>query len=123
MQHTGDCSMLGTMHKLTQFDYHHRLEDTRGIAIVMFSKHACAACRAWHQLLARYQALHPAIQLFTVDVEEETGLGEEMEIFYLPALFLYVNGQFHAPLQSVARLSQLEAAVQKALHLPAQEQP
>ena len=111
------------MLSLTQFDYHHRLDETNGIAIVMFSKQACASCRSWHQLLQRYQALHPAISLFSVDVEEETGLGLEMETFYLPALFLYINGQYHASLQSIAQLGKLEEAVQEALQNPAQELP
>jgi len=111
------------MRALTQFDYHHTLEQSPGITIVIFSQEGCSACRAWTALLTEYQALHPAVNLFTVDVEDEAAISHEMEIFHLPALFLYVNGHYHHPIQCEARIGKLEQAIQQALQLPAQEQP
>ncbi len=108
---------------LDQFDYHHLLEETQGLAIVLFSKPGCRSCRSWRQLLLEYQALHPAISLFEVDVEREPALLHEYEIFHLPSLFLYVNGHFHCQLQAEARLSRIEQAVQRALVTPAAESP
>ena len=108
---------------LDQFEYHHQLAKNTGIALVIFTRSGCGSCNAWKELLKHYQGLHPAISLFEVDVEQEPGLAHELEIFHLPALFLYVDGEFHCQLQAEAKLSKLEQAIQSALASPADEQP
>ncbi|MDH5376869.1 MAG: thioredoxin domain-containing protein [Gammaproteobacteria bacterium] len=109
--------------QLDQFDYHSVLEETKGISLVLFVKQSCSSCKSWASLLLNYQNFHPAIQLFLLDVERDPGLGEEFELFHLPGIFLYIDGQFHATIQSEARLSQFEAAVQKAVFSLPQETP
>jgi thioredoxin-like negative regulator of GroEL len=116
-------SKAQTFIALDQFSFHHQLADTQGIAIVMCYKHACGSCKKWQQVLLAYQHLHPAIALFSVDIEKESALAHELELFHLPALYLYTNGQFHCELQAEASLSKLEQAVQTALQAPPSEQP
>ncbi|MDH5229405.1 MAG: thioredoxin family protein [Gammaproteobacteria bacterium] len=109
--------------QLDQFEFHHTLAETKGIALVLFTSEGCASCRAWQQLLDNYQQHHPAINLYCVDAQRESALIHELEIFHLPAIYLYANGVFHAEIQSEARLSRFEHAIQTALAQPAQEQP
>ncbi len=108
---------------LDQFDYHHVLAASKGLSLVVFTKPGCGSCRQWLNLLMCYQSLHPAIGLFRVDSATEAALAHELEVFHLPALFLYVEGHFHAEIQAEARLSRLEQAIQQALASPPQEQP
>lgn len=108
---------------LDQFEFHHLLEESQGIAIVMFFSQGCSACAAWESLLLQYQQLHPAIALFQVDAQSEPALVHELEVFHLPSLFLYLNGQYHCQLQSEARLSRFEQAMQTAINRPAQDLP
>ena len=109
--------------QLDQYDYHRILDDTSGISLVLFLKHGCSSCNAWLDLLIEYQTLHPAINLFSADVGQDPGLAQELELFHLPSIMMYTNGDFHCELQSVARLPDLEAAIQKALSLPSAESP
>ncbi len=109
--------------ELDQFEYHHMLAENEGLSLVLFTKPGCGACRRWVSLLMSYQGLHPAIGLFRVDSATEAALAHELDIFHLPAIFLYVEGRFHAEIQAEARLSRLEQAIQQALASPAQEHP
>ncbi len=108
---------------LDQFEYHHTVPQTQGIALVLFRKQGCGACAHWEHLLRKYREFHPAITLYQVDVGSEPALVHELELFHLPAIFLYVDGQFHAEIQTEARLSRLEQAIQQALAAPPQEAP
>lgn len=108
---------------LSQFEFHHTLASRRGISIVFFSKPGCGSCRKWEQILLAYQHVHPAVSLYHVDVEQEPALAHEFELFHLPAMMLYTNGQFHGELQSEARVSALEKAIQTNLQAPPKEQP
>jgi hypothetical protein len=108
---------------LDQFDYHHKLEASDGLAITLFTKPSCASCQAWRRLLMQYKTFHPAVKIYQVDAEQDAALAQELEIFHLPALYLYINGKFHCQLQSEARISRFEAAMQDAILQPAQEAP
>jgi thioredoxin 1 len=109
--------------QLDQFDFHHRMADLTGLAIVIFTGPACGSCHAWKELLARFGGLREALTLFEVDIERDAALAAEFSVFHLPALFLYRDGQFHAPIQCEATMSALTEAVNKLLSEPAQEIP
>jgi len=108
---------------LDEFGFHHRLAETRGPVLVLFSGAACSACRAWKRLLADYLPERPALRLFEVDAERSLALTREFEVFHLPALFLYRDGRFHCRLQSEATRRALDAALEAALAAPAEEAP
>ena len=63
------------------------------------------------------------INVFQVDAELNMALSHEYELFHLPALFLFVNGEFHCELQAEARLPHLLHALDVALAAPAEEAP
>ena len=108
---------------LDQFNYHHVLAEQTGTTIVMFTKSGCQSCALWTKLLTHYGNAHATTGIFRVDAERDPGLAQELDIFHLPALFLYQNGEYHAALQSEAKLEKLERAVEEALQAPPQEHP
>lgn len=114
-------SALPQVFRLTQFDFHHRLEQTHGLAVVYFTAQACGACRHLYPVLTRLP--EQGVQVYQVDAEKEQGLVKEFEVFHLPSLFLYVDGHYHAPLHSEPVLEKLLHAISLAAAAPAQEAP
>lgn len=107
---------------LTEFDFYRRLGQSPGASLVLFSGPHCGACRRAEAVLP--QALAGAVaQLFKVDVEKSTALAREYDIFHLPALLLFVDGHYHAAIESPLLPAQLRRAVEAALKLPAEEAP
>lgn len=90
--------------------------------MVLFSAPQCGACRAWKALLP--QALADVASTFhEVDVAEATGVARCFDIFHLPAVYLYRDGQFHAELQCEARLETIRATTLRLLAAPPQDEP
>ena len=114
-------SALPQVFRLTQFDFHHSLEQTQGLAVVYFTAQACGACR--HLLPVLTQLPGHGIQVYQVDAEQELALVKEFEVFHLPAMFLYVDGCFHAPLHSEPRLDKILQTVSMLASAPPQEAP
>ncbi|HEU0283053.1 MAG TPA: thioredoxin family protein [Gallionella sp.] len=107
---------------LTEFDFYPRLAGSPGASLVLFSGPHCGACRRAEAVLP--QALAGAVaHLFKVDVEQATALAREYEVFHLPALLLFVDGHFHANIESPLLPQKLRQAVETALTLPAEEAP
>lgn len=115
--------MTGPFTALDEFGFHHRLAQTRGPALVIFTGAGCSSCRAWKILLAGHQARHPELALFEVDAGLAQALAREFNVFHLPALFLYRDGHYHGPLACEARPDRLETALAAALAAPAQDAP
>ncbi len=65
----------------------------------------------------------PDIRLFEVDSQRDAALAREFDLFHLPALFLYRHGEYHAPVQCLPRLPELELGIDELLARPAQEAP
>jgi thioredoxin-like negative regulator of GroEL len=107
---------------LTEFDYHHTLARTPGASLVLFSSPDCGTCRRVEKLLP--EATGDAVSaLYKVNVQQATALARQYELFHLPALFLYKNGNFHAVLQSEITPDKLRRAIETALGKPAEEEP
>jgi len=108
---------------IDQFRFHHVLAETPGTVLVIFTSEGCGSCRHWKQLLMAYQQQHPELAIFEVDAGHDAALAHEFHVFHLPALFLFHNGHFHAPLQCEAHPDRLRTAIEDALAQPAQEAP
>ena len=107
---------------LTEFDFYSRLAHSPGVSLVLFSGPHCGACRRAEAVLP--QAMADAVaHLFKVDVEKCTALAREYEIFHLPAMLLFVDGHFHAAIDSPLLPEKLRQTVTTALTLPAEEAP
>jgi thioredoxin-like negative regulator of GroEL len=109
--------------RLDQFDYQHRLEVTRGPALVFFTGPHCGACRQLRQALVEYRATYGGIRLFEVDAERDLALARALSVFHLPSMFLYRNGEFHCQLHSPPLPHRLHQAIDRALRQPAEEEP
>jgi len=108
---------------LTDFDLHARLAERAGVVLVFFTRAGCAACRHWAVLLANLCQGQPEIAVYAVDVEQNMALAREFEVFHLPALHLFVDGEYHAEIQCEARLPSLRDALDAALRAEAREAP
>ena len=110
------------MKNLTEFDFHPTLARTEGPVLVLFSSATCGTCRAVQKRLPT-AAEGVVTGLFIVDVQQSTSLARAYDVFHLPALFLFVDGQFHAQIKCEINADQLQAAIETALALPAEEEP
>ena len=108
---------------LSQFDFHARLEDTAGPALVAFTSPACGGCRHLRRVLQEVRRLQPGWHLFEVDAQRDQALVSEFEVFHLPAVFLFNDGEYHCELQAEARPGAIVEATVAALQHPAREAP
>lgn len=103
--------------------FYRTLDATPGEALVFFSKPGCGACGQWRRLLGQLAQLRPEIRVFEVDAERNMALAREYELFHLPALFLFRDGDYHGALQVEARLPQLLQALDALRAAPPAEAP
>jgi hypothetical protein len=108
---------------LNELEFYPRIAETVGPSIVFFTKPGCSACRLWKRLFGDLLQQRHDINVYQVDAEQNMALSHEYELFHLPALFLFVNGEFHCELQAEARMPHLLAAIDAALTAPAQDAP
>lgn len=115
-------SLSAPFESLGEGDYHVRLANTPGRAVVLFTHAHCGACRTWKRLLP--EALSPmTMRFYEVDVALATGMARYFGIFHLPTIYLYRDGHFHAELQAAARADAVLNAVRELYAAPAQEEP
>ena len=108
---------------LNDADFYPVIQATKGTAIVFFTSEGCNSCRYWKELLGQLVMKRPTLRVYEIDAQQSMGLTQEYEVFHLPALFVFVNGQYHASLQCEARLDIIDATLDKLLASPAQDAP
>ena len=108
--------------RLAEGDFHRRIAASSGMAVVLFSAPRCGACRAWKHLLPSALADQASV-FYEVDVSEATGVARYFDIFHLPTIYLYRDGQFHAELQCEARPDSIRQATHELLNTAAQDEP
>ena len=108
--------------ELTEFDFHPRLARSPGVSLVLFSGPDCGSCKRLESILPALVGSQVA-HLYKVDVQTSTALARAFDVFHLPSLFLFVDGQFHAPLHAEPAPGIFAAAIVHALHAPAHEEP
>ncbi len=111
------------MQNLDQFNFHHVLAATTGLSLVLFSAPACGACKQLKGLFVQQSQIFSDYTLFEVDAQREMALTNEFELFHLPAMFLYRDGEFHAEIHAEPRPPSILAAVDSALSRPPMEAP
>jgi thioredoxin 1 len=114
--------MLRLMKLLDESSFHAVLRASPRISVVMFSGPDCGACRRLEKHIPDWLSAQ-ASHFYKIDVQKSTGLARAYEVFHLPSLFVFVDGCYHAPLQAEAAPGPMQAALQKLLSLPAQEEP
>lgn len=114
---------MASIRILEQFEFHHVLEETPGLSLVILTTPACGSCRRFKEVLSDYLERYGDLNVFEVDAERDLAITREFEVFHLPALFLFVNGQYHGTVQCEAHPERLRAAIQALLAAPAEEAP
>ena len=108
---------------LSQAELHHRIAEDPSPTLVFFTAEGCGACRHLKQVLLRLRQRRPEWLFYEINAQQEMGLTREFEVFHLPALFLFHNGDFHAGISAEARPEAIERAVIEALRQAPKEAP
>jgi thiol-disulfide isomerase/thioredoxin len=108
---------------LNDLNFHHVLGETPGAALVFFTAPDCGACKNLKQAVGIFLQTYSSLPVFEVDAVHNGGLVSALDVFHLPALFLYVDGHYHRELKCEALPARIHHAVETALHLPAEEEP
>ena len=111
------------LRSLNDTDFYAVIQETAGPAIVFFTSIGCSSCRYWKVLLGQLAAQRPGLHLYEVDAQQSMGLTQEYEVFHLPALFVFRDGHYHAPLQCEARLEVIAQTLDRLLAAPPQDAP
>lgn len=114
---------LRRYNRLDQFTFHHVIAESAGVSLVFFTKQGCKSCGMWRHQLQSLLTKRLDVRLFEVDAEQEQGLAREFEIFHLPALYVFKDGQFYGELQSEARLEVIQQALSTILSGSPQDMP
>jgi thioredoxin len=114
---------MSVIKTLTQFDFYPEIEETKGLSLVYFSAHACSSCKHLTQVLSQLAEKQSELSIFKVDAQQDQALIQEYDVFHLPALFLFKEGQYHAELQCKARTNSILSCISSASQQPAEEAP
>jgi thiol-disulfide isomerase/thioredoxin len=111
------------LQQLDQFEFHSTLMNTTGIALVMFTSPDCGSCRHLHQVMLAVAREQPEWRLFEVDAQRDAALTREFDVFHLPTLFLFHNGDYHCEIRAEARPAAIVEATLAGLKRPPEEAP
>lgn len=101
------------MKRLNDHSFFRTLEAPGAAGLAVLTKPGCGACRHVKAALVSVAEALPA-PLYELDVEESPGVAAELEVFHLPAMFLYRDGELRGEVHAEARREALLAAVQAA---------
>lgn len=108
---------------LDQFSFHHTLEETPGVAVVIITGPNCGSCRMMKQALQSLLDDAAAFTVYEVDAERDMAIVREFSVFHLPGLFVFKNGIYHAPLEVEPLPERILRALVAVLEAPAKEAP
>ncbi len=111
------------MEKVSELGFWPRMAVQTGWTILFFTSAGCHSCRIWRRLLGEYEAQRVDLQVWEIDAGIEMGLAREFEVYHLPALFLFRDGQYQRPIQVEARLGALGEWMDSHADLPPEDMP
>lgn len=112
---------MSVLRLLDEFNFHAGVAHSAGTVLVLFSSPDCGACRGVERRLPGL--VDPDVALFRVDVQQSIALARQYEVFHLPALFLFKDGQYHAKVECEMTVDALRGAIASALARPPEEEP
>lgn len=108
---------------LDQFVFHHRLSETTGVALILFSAQGCGSCKQMRLVLEHLSRVHLPWSFYEVDVGLDQALAREFEVFHLPTVFVYRDGVYRSPLNVSPNIRDIEKGVEDILSRPAEDPP
>lgn len=117
--------------ELDEFNFHQTIDESAGLVLVFFTGPHCASCHHLRdlftehiQILKKYFLKTELLfSVFEIKADKANALVNEFNVFHLPSLFLYQNGQYHCELQTQAHPQKIIESIQLALLKPAEEEP
>ena len=109
--------------RLNQFDFHQTLTENTGLSLIMFTAPGCGSCRQLRQVLEAHPEDFADLHLFEVDAQQDQALTNEFDVFHLPSLFLFRDGEFHAQIEAEPLPQNIKDAIAAALSEGPQEAP
>jgi len=100
---------------LDAFDYHLVLDNRLEPSLVFFSSPACGACKRLKEVLRGGRLSPQGLVCREVQADQSQGLLEDLEVFHLPAIFLYAEGENLGPIETLLQLDAIDDAIQKML--------
>jgi len=104
-------------------NFYAHLEATSGLSVIFFSSQGCASCRRWQEVFRDFLANYDDVQIYAVDAQASMALTRAYDVFHLPSLFLFIDGQYHRSLQPHASTSSLRKMIDQAAALHAEDEP
>ena len=90
---------MGIIKRLDEFSFHPFISDSKGIVLLFFTGPHCASCHHLRDLLEQepqtFIKFFGDFQAVEVKADKATALVNEFNVFHLPSLFLYKDGEFH----------------------------
>ena len=114
---------MSVISSLDQFNFYHTLAAAKGPSLVYFTAPNCGACRYLGNVLEQMLKSNPGFWVFKVDAQQDPALVQEYEVFHLPSMFLFIDGEFHCELYCEASDTAIRQAIKAASQQPAQEAP
>ena len=99
-------------------DHHLILDNRNAPSLVIYGQSRCGACRHVCDLISSDDWLSirfPGLIVFSVDISLGTWLSKELDIFHLPELILYEDGEITARIQCQLTKAALEESIAVAL--------
>ena len=113
--------------ELDEFTFHSTVSEEKGLSLIFFTGPHCASCHHLKALLKKESQQFidhfSDFKAYEVKADKATALVNEFNVFHLPSMFLYRDGEFHCELQSEAHPQKLIKAIELALSNPAEEEP
>nr|WP_226844637.1 thioredoxin family protein [Acidithiobacillus ferriphilus] len=111
------------METVSELGFWQRMATTQGLIILFFTSAGCHSCRIWRKLLADYEAARSGLQVWEVDAGIDMGITQELNVYHLPALFLFRDGHYQRPIQVEARAHALDRWLAAMTDQPPEEMP
>ncbi len=117
--------------ELDEFNFHQSISELSGLVLVFFTGPHCASCHHLRDIFSdniqileeHFSKTNLMFNVFEIKADKAGALVNEFNVFHLPSLFLYQNGQYHCELQTQAHPQKIIEAIELALSKPAKEEP
>ena len=96
-------------------DFYRVLDERQEPSVVYFTTPGCGACRRLSQVLRDGELNIGHVRIFEVQAEQAYGVLEDLDVFHLPALFLYAQGDCVGPIHAPLQLAAIERVIRQLL--------
>jgi len=103
---------------LTDPSLYQSLEALDRPALVAFGTPGCGGCRRLRALLPALREALPELAVLYAEAERCPGVLADLEVFHLPALFVFRDGDAHAAVSAPLSVPAIAAATRAALAGP-----